>query len=287
MKAVAIQKIPVSSQPFPAPGLTPFALDQLSGTQTLVHRIDFDRYERFRQANDPQFFFQKLSDHFRAQGQLIIHLWEDVTRKKPDVVASRLRALAGESVRIPARLTQTRRIDQPTTMAFLEQNHLQGMVVSKYKYGLWLPKRYFRVLPPDFLAAQTTNADELLVAVATFSQPRTIPRDGQLFRSYELVRFANCLNSTVVGGLDKLLKAFVTEHQPDDIMTYADRDWSNGRSYERLGFERLGETEPQPFWVKPGELTRHYPHRLEDNEGMIPIWNAGNSKFLKRFRAVL
>lgn len=278
--------IPVPHEPFPGP--TPFALSQITGTQTLVHRIDLATYEQFRRENDPQFFFQKLSDHFRDEGWLVIHLWDDVARQKPDVVASRLRALAGESVRIPARLTVARRIDKPTTMAFLEQNHLQVAIPAKYKYGLWLPKRYFRVLPSDFLATQTPNVDELLVAVATFSHPRTIPRDGQPFRSYELVRFANRLNCTVVGGLDKLLKAFVTEHNPDDVMTYADRDWSEGRSYERLGFERVGETEPLLFWVRPGdaspgEWVRQYPTQVSDTTGMIPVWNGGNVKFLKRF----
>jgi len=266
--------------------LTPFALSQLTGTQTLVHRIDLDTYEQFRQTTDPQFFFQKLSDNFRQEGRLLIHLWEDVAHQKPDVVASRLRALAGESVRIPARLTQARRIDKPTAMAFLEQNHLQVATTSKYKYGLWLPQRYFRVLPADFLTAQLPNLTELLVAVATFSHPRNIPRNGQLFRSYELVRFANRLNCTVVGGLDKLLKAFVTDHQPDDVMTYADRDWSDGRSYERLGFERLGQTEPQQFWVAPATCNRHYLHQVEDSTGMIPIWNAGNIKFVKQFRTL-
>lgn len=273
--------IPLPHQPVSGP--TPFVLSQLTGTQTLVHQIDFATYERFRQANDPQFFFQNLSDHFRNEGRLVIHLWDDVAQQKPDVVASRLRALAGESVRIPARLTVSRRIDKPTAIAFLEQNHLQVAVSAKYKYGLWLPKRYFRVLPPDFLDPQTANTDELLVAVATFSQPRTIPRDGQLFRSYELVRFANHLNCTVVGGLDKLLKAFVTEHQPDDVMTYADRDWSEGKSYERLGFERIGETEPLLFWVRPGEWVRQYPSQISDTAGMTPVWNAGNVKFVKRF----
>lgn len=279
--------IPVSHHPFTLPGSTPFALDPITGTQTFVHRIDLATYEQFRRTNDPQFFFQNISNHFRAKGQLIVHLWDDVARSKPDVVASRLRALAGDSVRIPARLTQARRIDKPTILAFLEQNHLQVAIAAKYKYGLWLPNRYFRVLPPEFLAAQPSNAGELLVAVATFSHPRSIPRDGQLSRSYELVRFANRLGCTVVGGLDKLLKAFVTEQQPDDIMTYADRDWSDGRSYERLGFERIGETEPQQFWVDPTTYSRRYLHQVEDSSGMIPVWNAGSIKFVKRFWTVL
>lgn len=262
---------------------SPFPLLQIIGAQTLVHQIDFATYEPFRQTHDPHFFFQNLSDHFRQQGQLVVHLWEDVARSKPEVVASRLRALAGASVRIPARLTKARRIDRPTAIAFLETNHLQVATASKYKYGLWLPQRYFRVLPAGFLDAQAAEAAELLVAVATFSHPRTIPRDGQPFRSYELVRFTNRLNCTVVGGLDKLLKTFVNEHQPDDIMTYADRDWSDGRSYERLGFKRIGETGPQLFWVDPRTNQREYPHRVADATGLVPVWNAGSVKFVKRF----
>lgn len=218
----------------------------------------------------------------------MIHLWEDVWRKKPAIVRSRLRALMGLSERIPARLTQARRIDKPTAARFLEETHLQAVTQSKYKYGLFLPARYFRVLSADFFGDQIPPP-ELLVAVATFSHPRTISRDGISHRSVELVRFANHLNCTVVGGLDKLLKAFTTDVRPDDVMTYADRDWSDGRSYEKLGFLRREATEPQQFWVREGEWTRHYPNRLPDGltehemaaNGYIPVYNAGSRKFVK------
>ncbi len=199
--------------------------------------------------------------------------------------------MVGLSERIPARLTQVRRIDKPTAGRFLQENHLQVVTNAKYKYGLFLPARYFRVLSVDF-RLQPVNATELLVAVATFSHPRSITRNGTVHRSVELVRFANHLNCTVVGGLDKLLKAFVTDVQPDDIMTYADRDWSNGRSYEKLGFTRLETTEPNPFWVRPGEWIRHYPSQLLDglteiemaDSGYIPVYNAGSVKFVKIYR---
>ncbi|KAB7731222.1 hypothetical protein F5984_10490 [Rudanella paleaurantiibacter] len=275
---------PDLNRPQPPTGLTPFVLDPIPGTRTLLHRVDLPTYERFRQTTNPEPFFRDLSEQLRAEGWLVVHLWADVEQLKPAVVASRVRALAGDSVRIPARLTQVRRIDRPTALAFLEQNHLQVATASKYKYGLWLPQRYFRVLPPDYLTPEQAQQPECLVAVATFSHPRTIPRDGQPYRSYELVRFANRLGCTVVGGLDKLLKAFVAEHKPDDIMTYADRDWSDGRSYERLGFERLGETDPQLFWLDPITLQRHYPHRIDDTTGLIPVWNAGSIKFVKKLK---
>ncbi|MFD1142730.1 hypothetical protein ACFQ4C_16510 [Larkinella insperata] len=289
-----VQKL-ISAQlallPFAKTVETPFELFRVADTSVILHCINLRTYANWHQQVDARLFFQQLSEQFSADGWRLIHLWEDVWRQKKAVVLSRLRALAGRSERIPARLTQVRRIDRPTTDRFLEDNHLQVLTNVKYKYGLFLPARYFRVLSAGF-RAELADCAELLVAVATFSHPRQITRDGIPHRSVELVRFANLRDCTVVGGLDKLLKAFVVDFQPDDIMTYADRDWSDGRSYEKLGFQRLGETEPQAFWLHPGEWVRHYPNRLPggvtENENAaeeyIPVYNAGSLKFVKIYR---
>ena len=58
-----------------------------------------------------------------------------------------------------------------------------------------------------------------------------------------------------------MLKAFIKDVQPDDIMSYADLEWSEGKVYEQLGFVLEGKKEPVMFvvdgqWrrfpVKPG-----------------------------------
>lgn len=278
-------------QPLTLPVETPFHLFRVADTALLLHCIDLQTYTDWQLRAERRYFFQQLSSRVAADGWRIIHLWEDVWQAKKAVVVSRLRALAGFSERIPARLTQVRRIDRPTADRFLESHHLQVVTNVKYKYGLFLPARYFRVLSADFQSELTPEA-ELLVAVATFSYPRQILRDGIPYRSVELVRFANLSSCTVVGGLDKLLKAFVTDVRPDDIMTYADRDWSDGRSYGKLGFQRLELTEPQTFWLRPGEGVRYYPNRLPDGltenelpaKGYIPVYNAGSRKFVKIYR---
>ncbi len=181
-------------------------------------------------------------------------------------------------------MTQVRRLDRPTTLHFLQNNHLQDPVLSKYKYGLFLPQRYFRVLrtPPP-------AAEELLVAVATFARPRTFTRHGLPHQSYELVRFANLLNMTVVGGMDKLMQYFVRQHQPNDIMTYVDLEGSTGQSYLKLGFEPHGDTLPLPFWVHLPTMIRYSPHRLPEGtteasapkHGYVKIQNGGSRKFVK------
>jgi hypothetical protein len=273
--------------------ITPFSFFYFADRKLIVHCISLSVLS----ADLHSLFFADVSEQMAVKGIKIIHLWEDVWFTKKETVQSRLRAALGETQRIPARLTKVRRIDKPTLDEFIRKNHLQISTTAKYKYGLFLPKQYERIINTNIpftysvstaaLIQSFVSSEEVLVAVASFSGGKNILRNQQTYRSFELIRFANLLNFTVVGGLDKLLKAFAKEIHPDDIMTYADRDWSDGRSYERLDFERLGSTSPQAFFVNPSTMERHYAGRLEDSKipsDWIKIFNAGSWKFLKKWK---
>ena len=233
------------------------------------------------------FFCQKITDGYATRGERIIHLWDDVVCQKPAVVASRLQALQGQSVRVPGRLTVARRIDKATATTFLETSHLQVPLPGKVRYGLFLPQRYYRVLPRKY--RDGLPADEALLAVATFAQPRQMTRQQPPRRSAELLRMANRLGCTVVGGVAKLLTAYLKNHPADDLMTYADRDWSAGDSYLKLGFVAIDDTVPQPFWIHLATGIRHTLNTLPDGVtnanarmlGYVPIFNAGSRKFVK------
>jgi len=219
----------------------------------------------------------------RNLGISVVTLWEDIWIRENAIAKSRLSAILGISQRIPARTTQVRRIDKPTADKFLNENHLQHTVSSKLKYGLFLPNRYFRVLKSDYQLDRT--APELLVAVATFSHPRIFERDEKPFRSYELIRFANLLNTTVIGGFDKLLTFFEEDCKPDDIMTYADLDWSDGASYKRLGFKAASDKKPMQFWLNTEKLERSFKPKNIGNDNLIEVYNGGSRKFVKEIFA--
>lgn len=265
---------------------TPFTLLNLA-PGLYLHRIDLGTYASVCRERDFTFFFRDLTNQFAQRGERVIHLWEDVERQKPAVVASRLAALQGQSVRVPGRLTQARRIDKATAMTFLDAHHLQVSLPGKVRYGLYLPERYYRILPEAYPIDRP--AGELLLAVATFAQPRSQLRDGLAHRSAELLRVASRIGTTVVGGLDKLLKTYLTNHPANDLMTYADRDWSDGASYRKLGFEQVGEIAPQRFWLRPDEGIRYVASRLPEpltetnafDQGYIPVYNTGSYKFVK------
>ncbi|GLU56098.1 hypothetical protein Dfri01_55590 [Dyadobacter frigoris] len=249
-------------------------------TVLVLKLIDLETWQNNGNLNESEIAdFIINQSEIRSKGISIVTLWEDIWYAKRGIVQSRLNAILGISQRIPGRVTQARKLDKPTANDFLDKNHLQGSVSSKIRYGLFLPKRYFRVLNADFQI--DTGIEELLVAVATFSHPRTFEREGKLYRSYELIRFSNLRNTTVVGGFDKLLRAFTEEYKPGDIMTYADLEWSDGTSYRRLGFEEISDKDPVHFWLDPTLNVRYSENRKPESDKLIEIYNAGSRKFVK------
>ena len=191
----------------------------------------------------------------------VVHVWEDLWQHKRTVMESRIMSLLGKTKRIHARKTSLAKLVKPQLLTFLEENHLNVPVTGKHKYGLMYK--------------------EELVAVALFTASCPVHRNGIVYNSHELVRFCNKNNVTVVGGLSKLIKHFSKAHHPDDIMSYADLDWSVGKSYTRLGFKKIGELPPQPFYVAPGTLERYYKINVpEEKLHLMAFQNQGSAKYL-------
>lgn len=161
----------------------------------------------------------------------LIHIWEDQWATKKEIVKSRLTSFFGTSKRVFARKTKIIKLNKIELLAFLKQNHLNEPANAKHKYGLFL--------------------GEELVAVSAFSASCPVHRDGVVYRSHQLIRFCNKNGITVVGGLSKLISHFIKMHNPEDIMSYADLDWSDGKSYMRLGFCKIDILAPQTFCINP------------------------------------
>lgn len=135
-----------------------------------------------------------------------------------------------------ARNCDVRRIDKPTAGAFLDANHRLGDTTCRYRYGLF--------------TRRTTGSQEAgtpagtLVAVATFSNARRFQKGDRKVSSYEWIRYASAEGFRVTGGMGKLLKAFVDDVRPDDVMSYADASWPDGGEvYKALGFVEEGRVE--------------------------------------------
>ena len=125
-----------------------------------------------------------------------------------------------------------------------------------------------RTSSPVILNEVKNLSEGLLIAVATFSNARRWVKEGKEIRSYEWTRYASLPDLRVSGGMGKMLKAFIKEVQPDDIMSYADLEWSEGEVYERLGFEAEARKEPVTFTIDPQTWERTAIKRSLDQLGM-------------------
>ena len=185
-----------------------------------------------------------------------IYLFEDRWRNPKSSKALKKRILAhlGQFRRIMARKCTIRRIDAPLAKQFLEQNHSYGYAAARYKYGMFF-------------------GDEL-VAVSLFSAPRAMTKDRNGIMSYEWVRYASLADCRISGGMGKMLAHFVNEIKPQEVMSYADFEWSNGKVYTSLGFRKGGVRASVDFWIDPITYERR---RTPPG---IRISNLGSIKYL-------
>ena len=176
-----------------------------------------------------------------------IVITEDRWMRQGEMMRARLLAHLEEFTSVYARNCVVRKIDKGVAAAFLAENHSYGDAACKYRYGLYL-KRCTGKKAED-------SEGEALMAVATFSNARKWQKGDKTIRSYEWTRYASLPGMRISGGMGKVLKAFIKDVQPDDIMSYADLEWSEGKVYEQLGFVLEGRKEPVMF-VVDGEWGR-------------------------------
>lgn len=166
----------------------------------------------------------------RAPERKTIIVPEDLWRARPEMMQARLLAQFGRFRPVFARNTSVRRITAPEAATFLDRWHTYGNASSRYRYGLF-----------------TKSGD--LVAVAAFSSGRKWVKGDRAIRSYEWVRYASLPDVRVTGGMGKVLKAFIRDVNPDDIMSYADLEWTDGQTYTQLGFREDGFRAPVTFRI--------------------------------------
>ncbi|QBR10773.1 MULTISPECIES: hypothetical protein [unclassified Sphingobacterium] len=183
----------------------------------------------------PELSFKILMDEGQAKDPMLnqakktVYLNVHQFVAQQDKLINRLKVMAGIAKKIYARDTVLARVDKKVALDFQEEHHLQIPLPGKYRYGLF-------------------HQGEL-VSLAVFSGGRKMLDKPSDYRSFELLRFCHKADFLVLGGISKLLKGFIADFKPGDIMTYSDKDWSQDSSLAVIGFRKIAEKPPQQFWV--------------------------------------
>jgi len=212
----------------------------------------------------------------------LITIWEDDWVTNREICESFvLNKLRKTSNRIYARKCEIKEISYNDSKEFLDSNHLQGDCKSSIRIGLF-------------------NNNEL-ISLMTFSKLRLPLQRHEKNRNkdkhYELTRFCNKINTSVVGGASKLMKYFITKYNPIQVETYSDNLISNGDLYETLGFEYSHTSKPGYWYVIDGIREHRFNWRKQklikmgydvnkteeeimSELGHYRIYNAGNKKWI-------
>ena len=209
-------------------------------------------------------------------GITLIHIFEDEWEHSPEIVKSRIANLLHKtSTKIYGRQCIVKPVSPAEEREFLTSNHIQGYTKSSVKLGLYY--------------------QDQLVSLMTFSKPNLAKGQKKEDGFWELLRFCNKINTNVVGGANKLFSHFISSVNPLKVLSFADSRWSTGHLYQVLGFDAVGNTGVNYWYINLKELKRihrfglrktaeddqsltEYENRLK--QGYLRIWDCGSTKWV-------
>jgi len=225
-------------------------------------------------------------NYFLKKGIEVYFVFDIDVDRRLDLVMDLILAKLGKiNKRIYARNTEVDcDVSHQEICSFLSENHLAPNI-APYKHATCL--RYGGVL----------------VCLALFGKYRF----NKGVSTWELIRFATKRGIIVPGGLSKLLNFAKTKFGINKIISFADRMYSNGNIYKRLGFDFEYVTKPNYYYFKSGKLYHRVlfqKHKLAGyrdknlysienfdpilteyenmrNNGFIRIFDCGHIKFSK------
>lgn len=187
----------------------------------LLIKIDTVKDSAFSSTKDANANVQFTTDA-ESVGLTVFHIFEtDPFHVWVSMIDNKLR----RNYRIFARKCEVREVPNDIALDFLNRNHLQGKSNSSIRLGLYY--------------------NDKLVSCMTFSKARFTKK-----YEWELVRFCSLRGLTVVGAASKLFKAFVQKHHPKSITSYANRRFSQGDLYQKLGFTLVQTSKPNYSYFK-------------------------------------
>ena len=201
-------------------------------------------------------YHKNKTDLCEETGVQLFHIFGYEWTHSKRIIQSMIRNLIRKNnCKLYARNLDIREVSSPKANDFLENNHRQGRSTASVRLGLY--------------------NDNELVSLMTFGHSRSTIGSSDDFKSsedWELVRFCNKINTSVIGGASKLFSYFVRTYNPNSIISYSDRAHTSGGLYEVLEFKPLRISEPGYVWVDL-KTDRAY-HRINAQKRNI-------SKFLK------
>lgn len=186
------------------------------------------------------------------KGYKLVQIFEDEYLTKKELVLNKLSHIFGISENnkvVHARKCIIKKITNTILVnEFLNNNHIQGKTNSTESYGAYY--------------------NDELIAVMLFSKnSKFINSQNITNNTFELTRFCVKQNILCNGIANRLLKVFINDIQPSEIISFADRRWTvdkDNNLYTKLGFNLINVGEPNYYWCKNGKRYKSYTFKKDN-----------------------
>ena len=199
-------------------------------------------------------------------------IWEDIIKAKLNLLDRK----------IPARKCKVRYVRSQDATEFISCNHIQGKNNrGNIRLGLYY--------------------NDELVYLSTFGSPQFVKEYNK--DDYEIIRMCAKLGCNVIGAPSKILKYFIKMYNPNTIISYANRRWSLGNVYNKIGFDLIDSLEPNHYYFKNNTMFHRRKFQVKNVKNMLKenydntisgmdnvvqqldmhvIWDSGNYKYLMK-----
>lgn len=189
----------------------------------------------------------------QEKGIRLITIFSDEWCNSRSIVEQKLKNILGAQTNsvIGARKCVITEVDFKIASAFYDAHHIQGGAIRN-KINIAL------------------SYDTKIVAMMSFKKN---------LDSFELTRYASSIR--VIGGASRLLKYFVDQYKPKNIISFADLRWSVGDLYFKLNFRLIGEVPPMQSYVENYKI-RHNKLKFKRKKMSERLSNESEWEYLRR-----
>jgi very-short-patch-repair endonuclease len=242
-------------------------------------------YHTEKMGKDSKYHLNKTIDCF-LMGYKLYHIYEDEWVKNKELVKNKIKHILNKNdgIKIGARQVKIKNITKEQKTNFLNDFHIQGNDKSDIFYGAFY--------------------GDTMVGIMTFNRKRNMTKTQT--GEFELSRYSTNSGFIVNGLASKILKKFIKEHNPKQIISFADRRWtisSENNLYTKLGFKLTSVVKPSYYYYSSkinkykrfhkfsmgkNNLKKKYPNldftksesQLTEELGFDKIWNCGLFKYV-------
>lgn len=218
---------------------------------------------------DKKYHHEKMK-HCEQKGIHLITIFEDEWIHKKEIVMSRLKSKLGLVEKtVGARKCDIIKLSSKEAREFINQEHIQGYINATARYGLMHNGK--------------------VIAAMTFTRSNIAKKQT----GWELSRFCIKSGVSVPGAANRLFRAFVSDYDPETVITFSDNRWNTGNVYINLGF-RFSKFSGLNYWYIQGtkrlhryNLRKTYDDPIDISESVLRkiqgwnrIWDCGNAKYV-------